>query len=174
MLHFHVTDATYKLLDRKSYEVQERPKVTINASTSIPAYFILNKKDRSGKALVRPFVAVLEEMKRKETEDAKLKQSNSLRAANVQNPASRLASKENGLIQPLVNEKVSGLTSLEVNPASIPTIVTKDEYTTSKADQNFSLKNSDEQSLKKSDFNEPEESTKSLNRQARSRTCQLI
>lgn len=85
-LHVHVTDATYKLLERKTYDVQERPKMTINGSVSIATYFILNKKDRTGKSQPRPFHAVLEQMKKQETEEAKLKQSSSLKGGNILTP----------------------------------------------------------------------------------------
>ncbi|CAF4317000.1 unnamed protein product, partial [Adineta steineri] len=84
-LHVHVSDSTYKLLDRKLYDVQERPKMAVNTNTSIGTYFVLNKKDRSGKALTRPFQAVLESLKKQDTEDAKKKQTNVLKGGNVQN-----------------------------------------------------------------------------------------
>ena len=97
-MHIHVTDTTYKLLDRKTYEVQERPKMTINGTMSITTYFILNKKDRTGKGQIRPFHSVLENMKKQETEEAKLKQSSSLKAGAIQN--SPVPPKENGILQP--------------------------------------------------------------------------
>ena len=36
----------------------------ISGNITIATYFILNKKDRAGKTLSRPFQAVLDEMKR--------------------------------------------------------------------------------------------------------------
>ncbi|CAF4080641.1 unnamed protein product [Adineta steineri] len=98
-LHVHVSDSTYKLLDRKLYDVQERPKMAVNTNTSIGTYFVLNKKDRSGKALTRPFQAVLESLKKQDTEDAKKKQTNVLKGGNVQNPPPH-APKENGYVHP--------------------------------------------------------------------------
>lgn len=75
------------MLDRKSYEIQERPKMAINGNLSISTYFVLNKRDRTGKPVQRPFQAVLEEVKRQETEKAKMKQSSNLkRAASTNEP----------------------------------------------------------------------------------------
>ncbi len=68
-------------------------------------YFILNKKDRSGKIQSRPFQAVLDSMKKQETEEAKLKQSSSLKGGNIQNlppslpPPPPEAPRENGHVQ---------------------------------------------------------------------------
>jgi hypothetical protein len=76
--------------------------MTINGTTTITTYFILNKKDRAGKGQQRPFHAVLEEMKRQETLEAKLKQSSSLKGGNMPNlpPIIPTTLKENGMIQP--------------------------------------------------------------------------
>jgi len=71
----------------------------------VATYFILNKKDRSGKIQSRPFQAVLEAMKKQETEEAKLKQSSSLKGGNIQNlppslpPPLPEAPRENGYVQ---------------------------------------------------------------------------
>ncbi len=43
-------------------------------------YFVLNKKDRSGLSHLRPFQIALKEMKQQEIEEAKRKQSTSLKA----------------------------------------------------------------------------------------------
>lgn len=79
--------------------------MTINGTTTIATYFILNKKDRAGKGQVRPFHAVLEAMKKQETEEAKLKQSSSLKAG-IQNlppppPPTTAAHtpRENGMVE---------------------------------------------------------------------------
>lgn len=45
-------------------------------------YFVLSKKDRSGFIQIRPFHQVLQEMKRKENEEAKVKQATIIRNAN--------------------------------------------------------------------------------------------
>ena len=60
--------------------------MNINGTTSIATYFILSKKDRTGKAQVRPFHAILDAMKKQETEEAKLKQSSSLKGAYALTP----------------------------------------------------------------------------------------
>ena len=61
--------------------------MTVNGNLTISTYFILNKRDRSGKVVPRPFQAVLDEMKRQETETAKLKQSSSLKGSNAPDSA---------------------------------------------------------------------------------------
>jgi len=85
-LHIHVTSATYKLLDQKLYEVHERSKTASNNSVPMSTYFVLTKKDRSGVVQSRPFHLVLEQVKRQETKEAKLKQSANLKSGNTQNP----------------------------------------------------------------------------------------
>ena len=61
--------------------------MAINGNLSITTYFILNKKDRAGKVLPRPFHTVLEEKKRQETEKAKIKQTSSLKGTTTALPA---------------------------------------------------------------------------------------
>ena len=93
--------------------------MTINGSVSIATYFILSKKDRTGKAQARPFHAVLEGMKKQETEEAKLKQSSSLKGGNILTPplpttsaaTSPPPSKENGFAEHIPPP---------VTPASVP------------------------------------------------------
>lgn len=75
---------------------------------TIPTFFILNKKDRTGKVQTRPFQVVLDTMKKQETEEAKIKQSSSLKGGGAQNPlppapppmAPAPQPKENGYVQP--------------------------------------------------------------------------
>ena len=58
--------------------------MVINGNQQITTYFVLNKRDRGGKVVLRPFQAVLEEVKRQETERAKMIQSSNLKStANV-------------------------------------------------------------------------------------------
>ena len=78
-MHIHISDTTYKLLDRKLYEIQERPRMALNGSMAMNTYFVLNKKDRSGTIQLRPFEIVLKEMRKEEIEEAKLKQRNNLK-----------------------------------------------------------------------------------------------
>jgi hypothetical protein len=84
--------------------------MTINGTTSITTYFILNRKDRAGKGQPRPFHAVLEQMKKQETEEAKIKQSSSLKGGIIANlppvaapappPVVALPPRENGYAEP--------------------------------------------------------------------------
>ncbi|CAF0750645.1 unnamed protein product [Adineta ricciae] len=197
-LHIHVTDATYKSLDRKSYDVQERPKMPINGTVSIATYFILNKKDRSGKAISRPFHAVLEAMKKQETEDAKKKQSNTLKGGISQNisipaPApAPVAPKENGMVQALTanplapTPKENGIDEEPTLKPNVPAIpieisaptkhVAEDDMTVHLI-QNSLMKTSmnSDQLIKTSEvISDRQDSTKSLNRQSRSRACILL
>ena len=164
--------------------------MTINGTMTIGTYFILNKRDRSGKGQPRPFQVVLDGMKRQETEEAKLKQSNSLKGgptpagAPLPPPPSAVASapapapapappKENGFIQappePTINytsaehTAISApLKSIKIDETSIPTFVQP--------------KLADEQQIRSSEMlNSQQDATKSYNRQlARSRACILI
>lgn len=178
-LHIHATDTTFKLLDRKSYEVQERPKMTINGTMSITTYFILNKKDRSGKGQTRPFQVVLEGMKRQETEEAKMKQSNSLKGGTGPAvpppplPPPPPEPKENGFVQtppkPVVNH-----TSVE--PVDVPVPPKSIRIDDTSISNYVQTKLPDEQQIRSSEIlNSQQDSTKSYNRQlARSRACILI
>jgi hypothetical protein len=61
--------------------------MTINGTVPITTYFILGKKDRAGKGQQRPFQAVLEAMKKQDTEEAKIKQSANLKGGLIAPPA---------------------------------------------------------------------------------------
>ena len=166
-LHIHVTGATYQLLERKLYEVQERSKMTINDTSSIVTYFILNKKDRYGKFQPRPFHPILQEIKRKETEEAKLKQSNSLMDTNILS-SRRLTTKENGVVPSSSTKNDSQLIS---NESVAPSITIADDSTS--LNQNASIKTlfDDEGTI---DIDEQNDSEKVLHRLTRSRTCELV
>lgn len=63
-----------------------------NGSTIINTYFVLNKKDRFGNSTKRPFHHVLEQLKKQDLEEAKLRQSSRLKNTQEQNSSI----KENG------------------------------------------------------------------------------
>jgi hypothetical protein len=184
-LHIHVTDTTYKLLERKSYDAQERPKMNINGNLSITTYFILNKRDRVGKAQARPYQLILEEMKREDIEKAKLKQSSSLKSGAVQNLAGHtpLAPPpvkiiETSSIQP-APEPV--LAPIAVVTQAMPVLVKQqtlddddDSYPNSRnsvAQARFSMNPSIQTFAINADTRE---SVPTLGRQSRSKTCQLL
>lgn len=80
-MHIHITQATYKLLDRKIYEFQERSRSVVNGSISMNTYFVLNKKDRLGNSPKHPFHLVLEQRKNQELKEAKQRQSDGFKDA---------------------------------------------------------------------------------------------
>jgi hypothetical protein len=150
--------------------------MTINGNVSIATYFILNKKDRTGKVFPRPFQAVLDEMKRQENEDAKKKQSNSLKGGNEQSPPSPVP-KENGIAEapppPVPVENPAPARPIET---SAPVkIIPKEEITTHTQTSITKTTIIDDQPMKSSGMiSEPRDSTKSFNRQSQSRTCELL
>ncbi|CAF3862591.1 unnamed protein product [Rotaria magnacalcarata] len=85
-LHIHISDSTYKLLDRKSYEFEERARATINGSLPSNTFFVLKKKDRSGNIQIRPFHQAYEQMKRQEIEEAKRTQAMMIKNINKRDP----------------------------------------------------------------------------------------
>ncbi|CAF3126355.1 unnamed protein product [Rotaria sp. Silwood2] len=175
-LHIHITDATYQLLERKTYEVQERPKMTINGAITVTTYFILNKKDRSGKVISRPFQAILADMKRQDAEEAKLKQSSSLKGTTAQN-SSQPIPKENGFIQSSQSKNDSNSLPTESNLVQIPTTINKDEDPTTHFMQRSlaKAKLGDEQSLKTAEtISEQNNASKLFSRPQRSRACELL
>lgn len=170
--------------------------MTINGTQSIATYFILNKKDRTGKGQVRPFHAVLEAMKKQETEEAKLKQSSSLKAGIIQNlppippPQPTVAaipvpvSRENGYVEPVpppapVQAPVyrnDGRSESIGIPA--PVKPTRYEEPPAGYAQNSMVKNKypDENQMRPSEMMSGQyDSPKSHNRQMeRSRACELL
>jgi hypothetical protein len=156
----------------------------ISGNTSIATYFVLNKKDRTGKVFSRPFQIVFDEMKRQDTEDAKKKQQNSLKGVNEQNlPPS--ASKENGLVEvptpaplpppPPPAPENPTLTGPAVVSAPVK-IVQKEEVTTYLTQSSIIKPTiNDEQPMKRSEMiNELDDPRKSFNQQSRSRACELL
>ncbi|CAF1080242.1 unnamed protein product [Rotaria sordida] len=175
-LHIHVTDSTYQLLDRKTYDVQERPKMTINGALTVTTYFILNKKDRTGKIIVRPFQAVLIDMKRQDAEEAKIKQSMNLKNASIQNIVQPVP-KENGIIQPPQTQNDTNFMPIESNTIPTPAIIHKDVDPTAHFVQRSLIKPklADEQSLKAAEsIIEQNNSSKLFHRPHRSRACDLL
>ena len=191
-MHINVTDATFKLLERKSYEVQERPKMTINGNVSIATYFILNKKDRTGKVAPRPFHAVLEEMKKQETEKAKMKQSSSLKGTNAGTPGTTVTENGNHLAPPAlvvpqvpavpINERppapaVVPLPAVEVPaptvaPPPLPPPPSKVLVEEANEDSTSKLQSTTDGSLKT--FEVITDRPTTFNRASRSKTCILL
>ncbi|CAF3149719.1 unnamed protein product [Rotaria socialis] len=173
-LHIHVTEATYQLLERKIYDVQERPKLAINGGLTVPTYFILNKKDRSGKVIQRPFQSILSQMKREETEEAKLKQTNSLKGGLPRNSNSAKA-KDSSVVPTTIPESERQLVPPEHN--AVPAIVIKSDDTTTQVTQNTTggSKNLDCQSLQTNEtISEPNNSAKIPSRSVRSKACAVL
>jgi hypothetical protein len=154
--------------------------MTVNGTQTITTYFILNKKDRAGKAQPRPFQAVLEAMRRQETEEAKLKQSSSLKGGTVQNPPPQPAAavappapKENGFIQVPPQSSVN-ITPTETIEIPVPMKIHHEEHEVihhvqkPKIIQNQPIKTSDVMS-------EQQDSARTYNgQQSRSKACELL
>ncbi|CAF3732377.1 unnamed protein product [Rotaria sp. Silwood1] len=175
-LHIHVSDSTYQLLERKIYEAQERPKMTINGAITITTYFVLNKKDRSGKVVQRPFQAVLADMKRQDAEDAKLKQSSTLKGITAKS-SNQPIPKENGFIQIPQTQIITNTMPTETNVEQTPVITKKNEDPTAQLMQQTLAKPTfdDDQSLKTAEtLSEHNNSSKFFNRPQRSRACELL
>jgi len=119
-------------------------------------YFVLNKKDRSGYNQLRPFKVVLQEMKRQEIEEAKKKQLTNFRSENQQHSLPI----ENGFdhsttltVETKINGRDDNAIQFVRNSLSKPMM-------------------NDDQSVKPSEVTT--HSTKSLQVQSRSRTCELL
>jgi hypothetical protein len=154
------------LLDHNLYEVQERPKTTITGSLPMNTYFVLYKKDRLGATRSRPYHLVLKEMKRQEIEDAKIKQSTSLKRESIQNPPL----KENGFNRSMIPTTES----IEI---SSPVNIDNGEYKSFNFIRNSlsKPKSSNDQQINTSELiGDPRYSKKSQRKQSRSRTCELI
>jgi hypothetical protein len=177
-LHVHATDTTYKLLDRKGYDVHERPKMTVNGTVPITTYFILGKKDRAGKAQIRPFQAVLEAMKKQETEEAKIKQSTSLKGGIPQNlpppPAPAPAPVANGFVQPPPQMEPNSMPTESVDMTAAGRMVRNDGMSANPA-QNPAMRSSemliDQNNLAKS-YNQQQYPQQQ--QQPQSKTCELL
>lgn len=166
--------------------------MTVNGNVTIATYFILNKKDRGGKVIPRPFQAVLDQMKRQDTEDAKIKQSSSLKGTNMPSPLPPAAAppKENGYVQqpppepapisapvPIYQQQVNDIRN---DPISIPVPVkmVRNDEVSSHYVQNPIIKNrmNEEQSMRPPEMmSEQYNSNKSYDGNLqRSRACQLL
>ncbi|CAF4524194.1 unnamed protein product, partial [Rotaria sp. Silwood2] len=173
-LHIHISDATYRLLDRKSYEFEERTKTTINGSLPTSTYFVLNKKDRSGNIQIRPFHQVFEEMKRQEAEENRSKQSKISKSVTIDDSLP-FTSKSNGFNQSLhSNNSISRSTgsveltaSTRINNNDVVSHLTENSIPNTRISNNQPLKMYEAAS-------EPPESIKSFQGRLRSRTCELL
>lgn len=175
-------------MERKSYEAQDRSKTSKESGLSMPTFFVLTKKDRAGKVMTRPFHAILEEMKRQETEEAKLKQSSSIKGTQM-SKANQQVPKENGVARqpppaavaapppppaPTQNHKNSA--TIEPIPIVPPPVITiKDDDPADILNASMKANNSDDQSLKSPEIiSVQNNSTKLFNRQPRSRACEIL
>ena len=150
--------------------------MTINGSLSITTYFILNKRDRSGKSMQRPFNTVLEEMKRQDTERAKIKQSSSLKGGSEPNQAAATA-------PPMVTITENEAPRLpapmrESVQMSVPMKTTESDENGSSLDHRTSTvqtRVSNDPSVKTfQTINEQNDPTVIFGRQSRSKTCDLL
>jgi hypothetical protein len=140
--------------------------MTINNSAPMTTYFVLNKKDRSGNIQPRPFQPVFEELKRQETEEAKLRQSNLLKGGNLLNPLMQLFTSNTSKSMPTESVDIS-----------VPTKINNDGSIASASARNSAPQNKiiNEQATKASEVvSESHQVLKSFQRQTRSRTCQLL
>lgn len=136
----------------------------------ISTFFVLNKKDRSGNVQSRPFHQVYEEIKRQDTEDAKLKQANNLKGGNILNLLPDIP-KDNVFMQLFTSNNAKS-----VDSPIPPKTDTTEESTLPLVRQ--SVPNNvviNEVVLKPDEgVSEPHRPVKSHQRQSRSRTCQLL
>ena len=149
--------------------------MAINGFTLTNTYFVLNRKDRLGNIQSRPFQIALEEMKRQENEETKVKQSTTVKNEDVQN---RLPSvqEENGSVQLFPKQNSNAIPTKSVE---IPIVGKMDNSNNTALHfiRNSLLKNkiNNDQSTKPSEVgSEPSDPMKPLHGQSRSRTCELL
>jgi hypothetical protein len=166
-LHIHITDATYKLLDRNLYEVEESSKTALNGATALATYFVLYKKDRAGQIQSRPFHAVLQDIIRRETEAAQLKQTMNIRATDPQD-RSISALKVNGMHPSLsVDESNSIVVHEAPNGSDRGSQQTQESLSKIKLQQDSTMRSFE-------GLSQPVDSVKSFQRQSSSKTCELL
>ncbi|CAF5190771.1 unnamed protein product [Rotaria magnacalcarata] len=141
--------------------------MAINGGLTVTTFFILNKKDRNGKVIQRPFQSILKEMKRQETEEAKLKQTNSLKGG-LSRPSNSTKAQDNNVVPTTVPAS---------EPPPPPAIAIKSDDTTAKVTKNATLesKNLDCQSLQTNEtISELNNSAKIPSRPVRSKACAVL
>lgn len=155
------------------YEFQERSASATDGSTLTNTYFVLNKKDRAGNFHSRPFQLILEQMKRRENDEAKAKQAKSLTGSHVEDS---LLSKDNGS-----GSRSTSNATKDAAPASMKP--TESEKASKEGDPTSSLvynsltksKMSNGQSIKTTEMStEFQIADKPVHRQSRSRACTLL
>lgn len=146
-MYIHVSESTYKLLDRKFYDFDECSQTAINGSPAITTYFVLNKKDRMGIVQTRAFHSVLNQI---------LQQDNS-----------NLERKQNGDDQ-LYKDLPSSLytTNVESNDELLTTI-TRHSVPKRKASVTRSIK-------VKEPMSEPNNPMRLIHGQSRSKACEIL
>jgi hypothetical protein len=172
-LQIHVTDTTYKLLDRKLYEFHERSASATDGLTLTNTYFVLNKKDRAGNLQSRPFQIILEQMKRQEKYEAKLKQANSLTGGQTEDS---LRSKDNGSATHSTSIQTKDVTAASTKSTGSEKVNNDVDATSNLVyDALTKSKMTNGQSIKKAEMSpEFQIVDKSLHGQLRSRACTLI
>ena len=158
----------------------------INGNVSIATYFILNKRDRTGKGILRPFHAVLEDMKREETEKAKMKQTSSLKGSNEQSqttaPAPLLTINESEPMTPApapppppVPGPTPARESLEIPISMKPTETNGNDSSLDHRSSFAPTRSSNDPPDKTYPMiNEQNDPTAIFGRQSRSKTCELL
>jgi len=149
--------------------------MAINGSAPITTYFVLNKKDRSGKIQSRLFHDVLAEMKRQGSESTKAKQPTDLKGEDVQDrPPSEPI--ENTLIQ-LLSKNNSRLMTAESFETSVSVKQNNDKDVALHLIKNSlsERKVRSDPSTKPSErVSKPRDSMQILQERSRSRTCEIL
>jgi hypothetical protein len=63
-MKIHISEATKALLPENDYSIVERGKIEVKGKGVMKTYFVLNKKDANGEAVICPFMKLMEEYKR--------------------------------------------------------------------------------------------------------------
>ncbi|CAF3366353.1 unnamed protein product [Rotaria sp. Silwood1] len=174
-LHIHISDTTYQLLDKNSYEFEECPKMIINGSLSTNTYFVLNKKDRSGSIQIRPFHQVFEQMKRQEAEENQSKQLRIPKSVKIDDSL-LCTSKSNGFTQSLTTSTNSISRSTGSDEFTVSTRINNNGIVPHHTENSISnTRISNNQPLRIHEVaSEPRQSMKSFQGRLRSRTCELL
>lgn len=63
-MKIHISEATRILLPERNYNIVERGKIEVKGKGTMKTYFVLNKKNENGEAVVCPFMSLMEEFKK--------------------------------------------------------------------------------------------------------------
>lgn len=64
-MKIHISEATRILLPERNYNIVERGKIEVKGKGTMKTYFVLNKKNENGEAVVCPFMSLMEEYKKR-------------------------------------------------------------------------------------------------------------